>query len=140
MSLKEYQDDIRNFLIIIMIVIIIIIILLKKRHSLTGVKLIALYKELDKTRIYIHFNKQILKYSILHVAFDFFFLTPENSTIQKLPIIIIITPKSKTLNRVGDALALTGAAHLRSVGNESKQSREAETVCLIVSDSGCVST
>lgn len=137
MSLKEYQDDIRNFLIIIMIVIIII--LLKKRHSLTGVKLIALYKELDKTRIYIHFNKQILKYSILHVAFDFFFsLTPENSTIQKLPI--IITPKSKTLNRVGDALALTGAAHLRSVGNESKQSREAETVCLIVSDSGCVST
>jgi len=48
-------------------------ILLKKRHSLTGVKLIALYKELDKTRIYIHFNKQILKYSILHVAFDFFF-------------------------------------------------------------------
>ena len=140
MSLKEYQDDIRNFLIIIMIVIII---LLKKRHSLTGVKLIALYKELDKTRIYIHFNKQILKYSILHVAFDFFFLTPENSTIQKLPI--IITPKSKTLSRVhlkrmDDALALTGAAHLRSVGNESKQSREAETVCLIVSDSGCVST
>ena len=29
------------------------------------VKLTALYKQLDKNHIYIHFNKQNLKYSIL---------------------------------------------------------------------------
>ena len=71
---------------------------------------------------------------------------PENSTIQKLSviIIIIITPKSKTLSRVrlsgmDDALDLTGAAHLRSVGNESQQSRGSRDR-LSVSDSEGVST
>ena len=45
--------------------LIIIIIVLIKRHFLTQVKLIVLYKQLDKKHICIHFNKQSLKYSIL---------------------------------------------------------------------------
>ena len=43
---------------------IIITIDLIKRHFLARVKLIALYKQLDKNHIYIHFDKQNIKYSI----------------------------------------------------------------------------
>ena len=43
---------------------IIITIDLIKRHFLARVKLIVLYKQLDKNIIYIHLDKQNLKYSI----------------------------------------------------------------------------
>ena len=43
----------------------ITVIVLMKRHSLTPVKLILLYKQPDKSHIYIDFNKQNLKYSTL---------------------------------------------------------------------------
>ena len=39
------------------------LILFTKRHFVTRVKFIALYKQLDKTQIYIHLNKQNLQYS-----------------------------------------------------------------------------
>ena len=41
------------------------IIVLIKRHFLTRVKRSALYKQLDKNHIYIHFNKQNRVYGIL---------------------------------------------------------------------------
>ena len=44
----------------------IIIIDLIKGHFLTRVKLTALYRPLDKNHIYVHFDKQNLKYSIYH--------------------------------------------------------------------------
>ena len=45
---------------------VIILIRFTKRHFVTRVKFIALYKELDKTQIYVHLNKQNFQYRTTH--------------------------------------------------------------------------